>query len=331
MSRITRMAFLLTSLASIPASVEGSGIYTITDLGTLPGTVQSVATGINNSGQIIGFTNNTIIPGLAPGANSQSFLYSNGHMTSVTPVGGGTAMAINDSGEVVGGVNVGVNNSGQIVGSPFQVPFTSTAGTMTTTQASFNPVGINDAGQIAGTIFRPGGGTDAAIYQNGQVFDIGKALGLFGVQTQTVAMGIDRAGDVLFSVFNGNNNTNTYMIYKADGSTQTLTGGGPPSGMNNLGQVVGNNSFGYGFLFSNGSYVSLGSLLPPNTVSLWQFLDPSAINDEGEIVGTGQINGQVHAFLMTPNATPEPSTLVLLATAIGTYSVREWFRRSRQG
>ncbi|MBL7107501.1 MAG: PEP-CTERM sorting domain-containing protein [Phycisphaerae bacterium] len=38
-------------------------------------------------------------------------------------------------------------------------------------------------------------------------------------------------------------------------------------------------------------------------------LKANGINDSGQIVGEGYINGQGHAFLMTP--VPEPATLLL--------------------
>ncbi len=327
-----RLGWIPAVFVLLSTTVEAAALYTITDLGTLPGTSQSVATGINDFGQVIGYANNLSDGGLGPEYNPRSFLYSNGQMTPITPTGGGAATAINNLGEVVGGAYVSVNNAGQTVGSSFQIPYSVTFNGETATQANFQPVGINDAGQIAGTISKPlTGGVDAAIYQNGKVFDIAKALGLSG--DPTMAMAINRVGDVMFSDFHASDRTTTFIIYKADGTSQTLMAGGPANGMNNLGQLVGNTGlYNNGFLYSNGSYEALNSLLPPTSQSLWQFLDPMAINDEGEIiVGYGQINGEIHAFLMTPTTTPEPSALILLITATTAFSLREWKRRRTNG
>src|SRR5947208_2109644 len=75
-------------------------IYTITDLGTLPGTTQSIATGINASGQVTGvsysssdgtWTTGVILGPAAPrsyDSAAQSFLYSNGQMTQINPIDG---------------------------------------------------------------------------------------------------------------------------------------------------------------------------------------------------------------------------------------------------
>ena len=61
---------------------------------------------------------------------------------------------------------------------------------------------------------------------------------------------------------------------------------------------------GNGFLYSNGTIQMLTSLIP--TATGWTNLNATGINDQGQIVGQGTINGQQHAFLMTPSV-PEPA------------------------
>ena len=63
---------------------------------------------------------------------------------------------------------------------------------------------------------------------------------------------------------------------------------------------------GNGFLYSNGTIQMLTSLIP--TATGWTNLNATGINDQGQIVGQGTINGQQHAFLMTPGV-PEPGRL----------------------
>ena len=65
---------------------------TVTDLGTLPGATTSAAKGINDSGTVVGTSEN------------RPFLYTAGAMTDLlgTGIGGGIAEAINNSGMVVG-------------------------------------------------------------------------------------------------------------------------------------------------------------------------------------------------------------------------------------
>jgi probable HAF family extracellular repeat protein len=61
-------------------------------------------------------------------------------------------------------------------------------------------------------------------------------------------------------------------------------------------------------LYDGGNMIDLNALLPAG--SGWRLDTASGINDLGQIVGNGNINGYEHAFLMTP--TPEPTTLLLL-------------------
>ena len=49
---------MLTAAAGASPAAKADPIYTITDLGTLPGTTMSVATAINNNGQVVGVSYN---------------------------------------------------------------------------------------------------------------------------------------------------------------------------------------------------------------------------------------------------------------------------------
>ena len=80
----------------------------------------------------------------------------------------------------------------------------------------------------------------------------------------------------------------------------------------------------HAFLYSNGSMTDLNSLIDP--ASGWTLHYAFAINDSGQIVGTGNNSlRQAHAFLLTP--TPEPSTLALLAAGAGSLLLMAWRRR----
>ena len=71
--------------------------YTVTDLGALP-SVWQAATGINASGQVVGY-------GVGSGTG-QALSYSNGTVTDLGTLPGGTwsnAGGVNASGQVVGG------------------------------------------------------------------------------------------------------------------------------------------------------------------------------------------------------------------------------------
>lgn len=51
-------------------------------------------------------------------------------------------------------------------------------------------------------------------------------------------------------------------------------------------------------LWTNGKVIDLNQALSPT--SGWQLTDAQAINARGQITGGGLINGEFHAFLMTP-------------------------------
>lgn len=74
--------------------------------------------------------------------------------------------------------------------------------------------------------------------------------------------------------------------------------------INDAGQVVGNArnaaSQNRAFLWENGQMKDLNNLIPAG--SGWALVSAEAINQRGQIVGFGVINGQTHAFLLTPLA-----------------------------
>lgn len=68
----------------------------------------------------------------------------------------------------------------------------------------------------------------------------------------------------------------------------------------------------HAFLYSDGSMNDLNNLISND--SGWVLIQADAINDSGQIVGDGTIDGNHHAFLLTP--VPEPSTCILLCSAL---------------
>jgi uncharacterized membrane protein len=111
---------------------RGDALYGITDLGTLSGQSSSVATSINNNGQVVGISYNSsggnFASGLTgptdpprfqqTGGGDQSFLYSNGQLSPINPIGG-LATSINNLGQFVGGSNGSINDVGQYISWPF--------------------------------------------------------------------------------------------------------------------------------------------------------------------------------------------------------------------
>ena len=59
----------------------------------------------------------------------------------------------------------------------------------------------------------------------------------------------------------------------------------------------------------------------------WALMEARAIDNLGQIAGTGIINGQEHAFLLTPEVVPLPSALLLGAIGMG---MAQWRLRKRR-
>jgi probable HAF family extracellular repeat protein len=336
------IAILGAAFVAAGADARADAMYTITGLGTLPGQSSSVAMGINNEGQVVGISYNSANgyfattngtdnnpPSAWPptfittGNGAQSFLYSNGQMSQINPIGG-LATAINNSGQVVGGNNASINDSGQYVTGQvagintgnYNAPSQLVSGGVAT-NLPLMPDSINNSGEIAGTISvntNHGGIGDPAIYQNGQVTDLASkvANGLYSYDSRAVA--INQKGDVIINVlpFSGpqSGTTISYLYQSATGQAINLTA---LPGASNFFAVALNSkdqAVGGGYLYDDGTVKLLTSLIPPATG--WSNLVATGINDAGQIVGEGFINGREQAFLMTPEAAaPEPAALAM--------------------
>jgi len=68
--------------------------------------------------------------------------------------------------------------------------------------------------------------------------------------------------------------------------------------------------------------IDLNSLLPAG--SGWVLTDAMAINDSGQIVGNGVINGQSHAYLLDINS-PETDSLTLLGIGLVAVGLGKWW------
>ena len=283
----------------------------MTDLGTLSGTHSSSASGINASGQIVGVSYTA-----GDKQSLRAFRYTGNAMTVLGTLGGANSYAF------------GINDSGQIVGyattkNLANHAFRYTSGVMTDLSTLGGTIssasGINASGQIVGDSSTTGNTAQHAFqYTNGVMSDLGTLGG-----TDSFAYGINASGQVVGeSKTTGNSATHAFRY--ANGVMSDLgTLGGTNSGaysINTSGQIVGYSDTANGayhaYLYDGGQMVDLNSLLPAG--SGWTLQEAKAVNDAGQIAGHGVINGQGHAFLMSPGGQN-------LGSAVGVFRNGQWF------
>lgn len=335
------LALLLSS------SSADSLTYSVTDLGTL-NAYTSIAWDINNRGQVVGSSGNAFLynggsmtdlsvviggrGGSAQGINNagqivgwymatnewtnRAFLYSDGMLTDIGSLGGYQiwANAINDAGQIVGW-------SG-LYGRPGVHAFLYANGAMTDIGTlggnSSEANDINNRGQIVGLAHYSGGDYHPFLYSEGVMTDLGSLGG-----RRSAAYGINDNGQVVGASSTPTGDWHAFLWHS--GTMTDIDPAGVWSravSINNRGEVVGffgPNSDWRAFLYSNGEMVDLNTLIPSD--SGWVLRQASAINDAGQIVGEGIINGLPHAFLLTPEggpplSVPEPSTLLLFSTGL---------------
>ena len=318
--------------------------YTVTDLGTLGG-VNSYAYGINNLGQVVGYS---AISGSSP---THAFLYSDGAMTDLGTLGGTISYAygINDAGQIAGysaitgitpahaflydpaeggmidlgtlpGDNnsaaLGINSSGVVTGysalalgyATYYYGFTYQDAWMSPIKGMSKSLAINDLGQVVGYTDTT---NHAILYQDRHYTDLGTLPG----GTTSYAYGINNLTQVVGYSYGH------AFLWDAGAMTDLGTLGGANSygtAINDAGQIVGysnpTSSYTYhAFIYQDGVMSDLNALVPEGTG--WNLTNAQAINSVGQIVGYGTINGQTHAFLLTPD-----SSGVVLAPVAGSLS-----------
>ena len=279
------------------------------DLGTL-NAEHSEALGINDHGEVVGVIWNDDY------SLYHAFRHSDGTMEDLGTLGGKYSIAfdVNNAGQVIGWSRIG-----DALGS--NRAFLYENGVMRSLgrlQGGNNSeaFGIDSAGHVVGasTIF--GFGRNRAfLYSDGTMKNLGTLLG------DSQANGISDAGHIVGeSTINSFGETRAFLF--ADGRMQNLgTLGGSSSwayGVNDFGQVVGESKVAskiHAFLYLDGSMLDLNDLIDPS--SKWRLNRATAINNAGQIVGTGiNPSGEKHGFLLNlftaPNAPP----------GIGTQSVQ---------
>jgi probable HAF family extracellular repeat protein len=256
-------------------SANNNGTYTavsisggaVSGLG-VPGTF-SYATGVNNSGQVVGDYTTT-------NGNTDAFLISGGTFTTI---GGyeGRATGINNSGEVIG-----TNSSGSYTyynGTTTELPTLGGINAYTYAHA------INDLGQIVGNSNNSAGLNDAFLYSNGTMTDLGTLPGgntNIGENFNSTALGINNSGEVVgYSAISSSRFANTdafvytvnagmqdmnklyaSLLVSGTGSQTGFTTLTEATGINNLGDIIGDGTYWNGTADVNEGFVLTPAATP---------------------------------------------------------------------
>jgi probable HAF family extracellular repeat protein len=284
---------LLTVLILAAVSTVQADNYTYITIDY--GTNGTYLTGINNSGNIAGYTINNGI--------DQGFIKS-GDAYTLLPEGW-TVGGINNNNQVVGTYGDAANALfGYIYGG---------GNTMTFQVGACHLFGLNNSSAIVGNTLSDLGfiitGFTTDIYNN--VIPIAIYINSGGVRD--AALGINDKGWItgLYEA-TGNDpfkgyilNGQSYTFLDYPGSNATIA-----NGINNLGQVVGyqdTNGNPNGFFYDGQNYIPI--MVPGADATFAQ-----GINDEGQIVGYYEDDSGVHGFLASP--APLPPTLLLFGSGL---------------
>ena len=351
--------FFAFAVILVFASTAQGQVYTLTKLGTLPGGSYIQLTGINASGQILGYGD------VNANGDTDNFIYQNGAFTDIgNPLF--SVAGFNNGGTLVGSVNVGganhhaatyssgsvhdlganggttadgfaINNSGQVTGYDFNIGVYNAFiynGTATVTIGPDFAQGraINDSGQVTGYYEDTNNHSQTFFYNGTGTITIGPLPG----DNYSGSSAMNNAGAIIGTSGVFGSSDNNGFLY----SGGTLTNLGhlgtgttiQPNAINNHGTIVGSAPLDPdynqtdAFIYWGGALHDLNTILGANVLAAggFQYLDNAiGINDAGQIIGTGiDLNGNEVAFVLVP----EPGVGALLAGA-GALLLAGWRRR----
>jgi len=272
-----------------------------TTLPVVDGDQSGVATGVNDQGQIVGYS--------YTGQVYHSISWQNGQATQLPSLGASTRdYAINDQGIIVGSAedSNGLAVATEIVnGAVIQLGYLSGGYLNTDNLAVSRAFAINDADQIVGLSLTSSGVQHAVLWQNGSITDLGAIAG----GGLSIAQGINQNGTEIVGYAVDANGIDQAVLWQ--NGTMTIlpdhnsNGHSLAYGVNDEGLIVGRSdvytvSGGWqedAVAWQNGVLIDLNSFLPTN--SGWVLNVAQSINDNGEIAGIGTYDGATTGFVMS--------------------------------
>lgn len=237
----------------------------------------SLATGINNAGEIVGLA--------TPGGCDQTAIFKGGSTTLLSSDGDGEPVSVNKGGTIASSVfdsGVGACQGGDFIpveynpSATIQLPSDATPPYSPANNGGGWSTDINDAGTVIGTYY-----TCPTTSNN--------ACGLVGF------------------IYSSGTTVPVYEPNVAKTSACVML-----NGLNNAGDVVG--AMGVGYSVACGSSVALivRGTKPTDLNTLiaghphWHLSSAADINDSGVIVGSGTKSGVQHGFMLMPKFCPLP-------------------------
>jgi uncharacterized protein (TIGR03437 family) len=303
-----------TSKPTVPTGVNDAGLVVgayvnlslLTGLSVSPfiyqnGSIQRL-TGVSNNFAPFGITNSGQIAGSEISAGGGNFFITSeafeiaspgGSPVALNPANGGqgAAFGLSAANDWVTGASISVvanqiasikptlwhNGAAQVL--PLASGFNYTAAT-----------GVNDSGMASGMGFTldftklqdPNAAGHAVLFNNGAVTD----LGVLSADRSSAALGINNSGSVVG--FSSSQVPDVTLFTVA------------------LFEPASTNS--HAFVYTSGAMLDLSRQLTNGTG--WQLTSAAAINNAGQIAGTGIIQQQQHAFLLTPVPGPQINDVV---------------------
>jgi probable HAF family extracellular repeat protein len=179
-----------------------------------------------------------------------------------------------------------INDSGYSVGYKYRYGLAGSAAIL------IDPnITVNDLADVI-YLSTPAGGIASDINNNNMVVGTTGSNTSWGTYSQAYILDYNTSSLTILQTLDGGLRSNAYAINDYNqvvGTSETL---------------VGDNTVYHAFLWNqdNDALVDLNDL----AIDGWVLSSATAINDNGDIVGKGYLNGMPHGFLLTKGATSEP-------------------------